>query len=536
MPTPNKPGTGPALRPLSLADITAACTPAEAEELSRLFPPEPFSAGGGEDWLRLAKSLQSRGYEDLALKACRTCLQFHPTFVPAYLELTEILFRRKRWDQAIQGLEIANRLLPGNGKLEGKLALAYHYRQEYGKAQRWIHQAITHEPDNPELYNLLGLIAIKQGQFEVAEIALKKGLALAPDSPRLYDTLASLAINRGEWDPALHYTNRALSLVPDFPESLLKQAIIYLTTGQVRRGWELYEHRFELNSITIRKPPGSEWKGENLRGTRLLVWMEQGLGDAIQYFRYVKALHSRGARVSLVVRKPLVPLFRNHPWLDRVIPEQEPLPVYDFHLSVMSLPRFFESDVRARRVEVPYLFPEESTNGDLLSLIQQLKAENRPTVGLAWSGNPDHRNDHNRSLKESLVAPLVEFNRCRFLLFQFDREILTPALNRFPNAAEILGHYGDTAALLQHLDLLISVDTSICHLAGALGRPVWVLLPFPPDFRWGLDQSTTEYYPTMRLFRQRKRGDWPTVIREVKQALEHRYSTGDSCSHEEPRD
>ncbi len=256
-----------------------------------------------------------------------------------------------------------------------------------------------------------------------------------------------------------------------------------------------------------------------MKGRSILIWTEQGLGDTIQYFRYIYNLKALGAQVIFECRPIIHPLFVGHPILDHVLCRHETRPKHDFHISVMSLPMHFEKTLQDRRAPTPYLFPNVTPSSELEQFVEELKSVSKLKVGLTWAGNPDNKNDRNRSIQVETFIPLLGMNDVQFINMQFGVLNLPPEIKRLPNPTPFISNFAETALVLNQLDLVLTVDTSMCHLAGALGRPVWTLLPFNPDFRWGLGTDKTDYYSTMRLFRQSVRNDWESVIKRVSDQL-----------------
>jgi hypothetical protein len=276
-------------------------------------------------------------------------------------------------------------------------------------------------------------------------------------------------------------------------------------------GWEHYEYRRSKLGTPALTP---FWRGEDIAGRRLLIHSEQGLGDAIQFLRYVPHLAAHGASVLLAVRQEIMALAATVQGVSTLVEPTYTLPRFDFSCALPSLPRMFGTTHATVPNNVPYL---QADPARVAAWRQKLGETNERTAAIAWRGNPDHRNDHRRSILDGEIAPLLRTPNTRFLVIQKDDSDAPDA----PNVMKLGAHdLNDVAAIMTVADLTISVDTVFCHLAGALGRPAWTLLCVSPDWRWQLEGETTPWYPSMRLFRQDAFGDWKAVIRNVIAALD----------------
>jgi hypothetical protein len=305
------------------------------------------------------------------------------------------------------------------------------------------------------------------------------------------------------------------------------QALSLLTLGDCRRGFAGYEARWLRSGMTRRRSFGKPlWLGEFPLGRRtLLIHAEQGLGDTIQFARYVPMLARGGTQVALEVQPPLKALLSRLDGVASVVARGEALPVYDLHCPAGSLPHALRTELTSIPANVPYLTADDERMAKWCERLGRLP---QPRIAIAWSGSQQHANDRNRSIALARLAPLFgtqEAAAGKGCFISIQRELRAgdaEALARLPNMTHVgnaLDDFDDTAAVLALSDLLISVDTSVVHLAGAMGRPVWVMLPFQPDWRWLLDRDDSPWYPTARLFRQTQPGDWDRVIMRVGDAI-----------------
>ena len=382
--------------------------------------------------------------------------------------------------------------------------------------------ALSMAPGHPlALYNR-GNALRHLGREPEAIAAYDRALAAAPQhlNAWLNRGLSLAALNRHQ--EAVASYGKALAIQPDFADAHFNAAMSFLTIGDYARGLAEYEWRWKRTGMTVRKefrrPP---WLGEMpLAGKTILLHAEQGLGDTVQFVRYVLRLAQMGARVVLEVPPALKELLAGLDGVAAVIGRGEPLPPYDVHCPLGSLPLALKTDASNIPAEIPYLRAAGPALDKWRPRLEKLPS---PRVVLSWSGSGAHPNDRNRSLSLKQLDPLLSAPSLSFISVQ--RELRSgdaDALSRDPRVLNLgpeLDDFSDTAAVLTLCDLVISVDTSVAHVAGALGRPAFVLLPFQPDWRWMLGRDASPWYPAMRLFRQTAIGDWSGVIARVCSAL-----------------
>jgi len=299
------------------------------------------------------------------------------------------------------------------------------------------------------------------------------------------------------------------------------EALLRLTLGQFEIGWRKYESRWQKSEFAgliqpFRQP---RWTGaEDVAGKTVLLHAEQGLGDVIQFCRYAPLLAQRGAKVIVAAHRPLKPFLQTLRGVAQVICNGDPLPPFDFYSPLMSLPWAFGTRLETVPAEVPYLHPDPVR---IERWAERLGPRRRMRVGLAWSGDPRLAHDHRRSIPVRTLEPLLAAPADFVCLSKFVREGDEEEMRRLGvlHFGEELTDFAETAALADHMDLIVSVDTSIAHLAGALALPLWLLIADPPEYRWMLEREDSPWYPTARLFRQHSRGDWPEVIARVSRSL-----------------
>ncbi len=381
--------------------------------------------------------------------------------------------------------------------------------------------AIALEPDDGELFTNRSTALSALKRYDEALAACDRAVALQP-------SLAQAHVNRGNvlmiltrFDEAEAAFGRALELKPDHAGAAWNKSLLLLKTGRFEQGWRLHEAR-KLTDEPV--GTGFEdhplWLGEDRKGQTVLLHWEQGLGDTLQFCRYAKRVKAAGMKPLLLVQAPLKAVVQT---LDPGIPvfaEGEALPAFDAHTPLLSLPLAFGATTLADIPAEPRYLAADP--GRVAQWRARLRPTSKPRVGIAWSGNPAHANDHNRSVPLEALAPLlaadVDWTCLQKDLPDSDRQ----ALGGIAWFGPELGDFGDTAALIELMDLVITVDTSAAHLAGALGKPVWLLLPTSSDWRWMTERADTPWYPDMRLFRQAAAGDWSGMAGEVRAALDER--------------
>lgn len=514
-----------------------------------------------------AVSAHRAGRLEAAAAGYRAILKHRPDHADA-LHLLGLVRHQGGDNQGARPLiERALRLAPDSAAYANSLGLVLFGLGRLGEAEAAFLRALSAEPKLAEAHNNLGnaralgddpagaaaayaeAIAARPGyavahanragalrrlgDLPGAESAVLRALALRPDYAGASCTLGLIRHEQGDYDGALAAYDRALALEPELAEARANRAVLLLLLGRLGEGWREYEWRWRVAGFTTPKRafPAPAWDGEPLAGRTILIHAEQGLGSAIQFVRYVPMVTARGGRVVLECQPPLVRLFSSlaqEPGSGPItlIAKGEPLPDFETHAPLMSLPRLFATTLETIPNAVPYLTaaPRSRTlwRGRLAALA-------RPRVGVVWAGNPKHHNDRNRSMPASALAPLLSMTGISFVDLQVgaaahqrvDLPADAAAALRPPDGE--LAEFADTAAIVAELDLVLSVDTAVAHLAGALAKPVWLLVPFVPEWRWLRERTDSPWYPTMRLFRQTSPGDWSGVLSAVSRALREAF-------------
>jgi tetratricopeptide (TPR) repeat protein len=471
-------------------------------------------------WVNLGIVLHALKRDQEALESFDKALALKPGDADALYERGNTLLALGRAQDALAAFDEALALLPSHpqARLNRGLALAGLGRHEEAIAD--FEAASATPPVSPTAHYNRGISLFNLGRYADAVAAYDRALSLAPDHVKALNNrgFALQALNRH--NEALASYSRALELRKDFADAHFNQALALLTIGEFRRGFEEYEWRWRRTGLPAQRRSYGRalWLGEYpLQGRTILLHAEQGLGDTIQFARYVPLLARAGPRVMLEVQPELKTLLTQLEGAADVVARGEPLPRFDVHCPLGSLPLAFKTEPATIPGSGPYLAADDA---HIAKWRPRLEAFGRPRVAVAWSGNPEHMNDRNRSIPLSRLAPLWSAGTAHF--FAVQRELRSgdaELLSREARVTQIgteLYDFADTAAVFALVDLVITVDTSVAHLAGAMGRPVWILVPFSPDWRWTLSGESSQWYPSARLFRQPALGDWDSVIEGLR--------------------
>jgi tetratricopeptide (TPR) repeat protein len=444
--------------------------------------------------------------------------------------LAAALLALGRVDDAIISARKALALHPRSAEAHNTLGNALMAKDRPVEAEGCYRRAIVARADWAVAHNNLGAALRRQGRLDAAEAAYRQALATQPAYAAALSNLGRVLHEQARYDAALDCFDGAIAIEPGNVEAHANRGVLLLTLGRFAEGWRDYEWRLKARATPL-AAAAPAWDGGALDGSTILLKAEQGLGSAIQFVRYAPLVAARGGRVVLECRRPLFRLFAGlraggKPFpCDRHVAGDAP-PACDLQAPLMSLPHLLGTDAASIPCDVPYLAAEPAMIDDWRDRLAL--PGDRPAIGLVWSGNPRHENDRNRSMPAEQFVPLLERCRAHFVSLQIgaredDLERRAPGrVQRLPGRDL---DFADTAAVLALLDGVVSVDTAVAHLAGALGRPCWLLVPFVPEWRWQLDRPDSPWYPSLTLVRQARPGDWPGVIARVTEALGHRFDT-----------
>ncbi|MDR3413133.1 MAG: tetratricopeptide repeat protein [Formivibrio sp.] len=471
-------------------------------------------------------ALLAKHQQDNQAEQCyRQALDLDAQHASAHSNLGALLVKLGRFREAEQHLRDAVALASGSAQAHTNLGLTLEKQGQLGEAETCHRTALTLNPTSAEIHSNLGVVLAQTPQTHEAEQHYQTAIALAPSNPVYASNLAVLLADLGRCDEAEHVLRQALVQSPD--SALLRTHLgqLLLSLGRFEEGWSWHEARYAPGISNQEKLlpdfPYPQWQGETLAGKSLLVWLEQGMGDGIQFCRYLPLLKVRGARwITLVCPAPLCRLMATLGGVDRIIRSDDLTAAgadHDYWVLSLSLPLHCQTTLQTIPAQIPYLSARPADKMRMATTLPQHGLR----IGLVWQGNPRHSNDRQRSLPgPELLAPLWSIPGTVFVSLQKSNENEMAAPRPLLQLGAALVDFSDTAAILSHLDLLISVDTAVAHLAGALGVPCWLLLPARnTDWRWLRERSDSPWYPGMRLFRQQTPGDWVAVIERIRHYL-----------------
>lgn len=538
---------------LALAGALALHSGDVARALKRLSAAVGIDARNAGTQANLGDALSASGRHDDAIAAYRRAIAIEPRHAPAQAGLGIALQARGDTAGALAAFERAAALAPQSAPILTNLGAALQAAGRLDDALAALARACALAPFHPEpLYNT-GVVLQAKGDLAGAERAYRDALAQAPQHVQALHNLGFVLAQQGKPAPALEFYERALALAPDFAEAQFNRAnalkdlgrfgdaiagydqtlqidpqhvrarfnrsISQLTLGNFKNGWRDYDRRWDLPGIQL-PDLARRWAGEALRGKRILLIAEQGFGDAIQFSRFASLLAAGGAVVILQSRAEVFDLLKTVKGVDQVIPLGQALPSYDYWCPLLSVPFMLGTELKSIPSNVPYLRASRPIKREIQDLLSNRGSVFR--IGFAWSSSKASTND-NRSTALGQFRSLAEIPGVQLVSLQKGPEAgllhQDPLRSLVVDANEHLNDFADTAALIGELDLVISVDTALAHLSGALGRPTWILLPFSADWRWLIDTTKSPWYPTARLFRQPRPSAWEPVMDAVSAAL-----------------
>jgi tetratricopeptide (TPR) repeat protein len=521
----SRPGHARALCNLGVALAQRGRLTEAEDHLRRAISAEPNFAAGHHN---LGVALAQQGRPEAAVAALQRALEIQPAYAEAHFNLGNTLAGMGRRDEAIAAYREALRHRPDYPEVLCNLGLILSETGRAGEAAVLLRQAIRLRPDYVEAHNNLGLALGELGRFVESVACFEQALALKPRYAAAHGNLGSAFKALQRPDEAAACYEMALRYEPDSASNHWNLALALLQAGGFERGWREYEWRWKRPTTPMRPMRQPAWDGQLLQGRTVLLWCEQGLGDTIQFARFVPQVKAQGGRVVLECPEPLRSLFGSLAGVDELVPEGAAASLtYDCHAPLLSLPLLLHTTLATVPADVPYLHADP---GLVERWRQRLASFDGLKVGLAWQGNPHHRWDRWRSVPLSLLAPLAAVPGVQLVNLQQGpgAEQRATLRGRFDvwdpgdELAALPGAWANVAAMMSCLDLVVSVDTATAHLAGALAVPVWVPLPALSDWRWLLGRDDSPWYPTMRLFRQRDLGDWGPVIAGMAMAL-HKF-------------
>jgi tetratricopeptide (TPR) repeat protein len=488
---------------------------------------------------------------DEAIAGLRRAVALAPRFAEAHYNLGTLAAMQGAYEEAADCFRRAVDVDPGNAVAHYNLGLARQHQGRPAEAEPHYRHALRLSPRHAPAHNQLGMVLQEQRRFAEAEACYGRALECAPDYVDAEHNLSGLLLDQSRFDEAEERARRVLRVKPDFAaaqynlgvalagelkdESIavfrrvielepanvdahLGLAGALLARGRFAEGWLEYEWRLKSPHAPADTTTQPRWGGEALGSRTILLRAEQGFGDAIQFVRYAELVKGRGGTVKVACTSPVRSLLATCAGVEAVVARDEPPGPFDVYAPLLSLPGVFQTSLDTIPAKVPYLFPDPATVAQWQA---ELGREAGLKIGIAWQGNPQQPRDAQRSFPLAHFARIARFLGVRLYSLQMGDGCEQAAGIDWPlvDWGDRLGDFHRTAALVQNLDLVITCDSAPAHLAGALGVPVWVALAHQPDWRWLLDRADSPWYPTMRLFRQPRTGDWDAVFAEIERAL-----------------
>lgn len=461
-----------------------------------------------------------------AIESYDRAIGLKPDYAEAYNNRGVALGRLKRHAEALESYDRAIALRSDYTEAYNNRGVVLGELDRFAEAVESYDRAVARKPGYANAHNNRGLALAELNRLSEALKSYERAIALKPDYAEAFYNRGNVLRELHRHRQAIESYERALALKPDYASAHWNLADCLLLLGDFARGWQEYEWRWKLEQRENARRDFHQplWLGEeSLEGRTILLHSELGLGDTLLFCRYAKEVAARGAKVILEVQPPLLPLLADLEGVKQAVPRGAPLPPFDCHCPLMSLPLAFKTDLRNIPADIPYI----RSDPERVSVWQQkLGKENKPRVGVVWSGSMKLRNDR-RSMTLAQLLPLIS-DGVEWISLQTEaREsdiALLASRGDVRHVGDELKDFADTAALMELMDLVVTVDTSGAHVAGALGKPVWILLPFNPhDWRWMLDREDSPWYPAARLFRQPANGDWASVISRASKEMVRRF-------------
>lgn len=474
-----------------------------------------------EERFRQARELETAGRESEAEQAYRQALAIDPSQVAAWLQLAMIYIHRHDGMHAVECSQAAVKLAPEQYNCWNMLGAAFRQARNFTAAEDAYRRALLLHPNDVRVQSNLSNVLIDAGKLSDAEPYLQGILCATPENPAALENLARLRRMQQRYSEVLPLYDALLRLKPKYAKGHLARAEFLLFCQDFHAGWEEYEWRWGVRRSLQTKRP--RWEGEELPGKTILLWSEQGLGDTIQFVRYAQLVKPWVGRVLLQCPPRMIPLLSTVAGIDGFVPSNQPPPEFHVHAPLLSLPRIFLTNQFSIPASIPYITAEPAR---VAQWAQRLgPAEGKLRIGIAWQGSVTHVTDYLRSFSLEQFAPLAKLPNVELISLQGSKAgTIAPTfpLRQFADLDQA-GSFLDSAALLQHIPLVVSCDTSIGHLAGALRVETFLALGVAEDWRWHRGLDTSPWYPRTRLFRQREVGNWDAVFQQISTAIQQKW-------------
>lgn len=470
-----------------------------------------------EAHLNLGNLYYDHGHSAAAALHYLRALRIRPGYVKAIINLGNALTGLNRLSEAISCYRHALVHQPASFAAQHGLGNALADQKDWAAAQDCFQKALALDPSSADVHNSLGNLHYSRKNMADAAESYRRALALDSNYARAYVNLGNAVLALGKFNEARSLYEKGFALEASLPGARYNLALAQLRNGEFSDGWRNYESRWDFEELRLRRRHASTplWRGQPLDGKTILLHAEQGLGDTLQFVRFAPLVAARGGRIILEVQPPLTRLLKDFPGVTQIVPRGAPLPAFDFQCPLMSLPLALGTTVEAIPSPGGYLKAEPRCSA--------ISCPNCLRIGIAWSGNPRNKADASRSMPLSALLPIADVPGLTLISLQKGAgvEQIVPLRDRLDiqNAASTHADMLETATFMASLDLVLTVDTSIAHLAGAMAKPVWIMLSWISDWRWMEQRTTSPWYSSARLFRQTSAGDWASVVAQVLAAL-----------------
>ncbi len=512
---------------VTLAAMGAGAQAGDAYTLALAADPDLHAAR-----FNRAKLMFDAGRYEQAAQDAGTVRLAEPTFIDAHLLYGRASLALSRLADAKKVFRGVIARAPGLAVSHTLLGTVYAIEGKDAEAEGSLTEALRLDPSDAQATFMLGLVRLHQYDLPAAHDMFDRARLAQPSRPEIITALALTARRAGRLEDARMYLDAALAADPAWADAHWQLADLLLLQGDYAAGWEEFEWRWKHQGFLTPgwNPSMRAWNGDSVAGKSVLLYPEQGFGDTLHFVRYAPMLAARGATVFVGTPPELADVLTGLPGISGVVTSESAAPACDVLAPLMSLPRLFGTRMDTIPADVPYLFADQ---GKVRAWAPAFPDDGALRVGLIWSGNPMQENNRHRSCRLSDLVPLLHRKGCRF--YSLQKGAPADQLADLPAGVEImdlggrLTTFAETAAVLENLDVLISTDTGTVHLAGALGRPVWLLVSAIPDWRWGVSGATTPWYPTITMFRQQHQGEWGDAVQEIGRALDDegmRWRTG----------
>ncbi|MBC8548436.1 MAG: tetratricopeptide repeat protein [Candidatus Brocadiales bacterium] len=478
-----------------------------------------------DTYCNLGAALQGLGNLDEAILNYKKAISLRPDNAKAHNNLGTTLKKQCRLEEAVKSYNRAIELSPDYAEAYNNLGNTLQSLNRLDEAITSYRTAITIKPHFAEAHYNCGNARKEQKKFDEAFVSFKRAITIKPDYAEAHNNLGITFQERGEFVEAAACYSRAIELKPDYADAHFNRSLMSLLKGNFKDGWQEYEWRLHTKGYAHRSFQQPMWDGSPLNGKTILIHTEQGMGDNIQFVRYLPMVQARGGRVIFECLPALVHLLKNCAGIDAIIlkdPSGKLSERFDVHSHLLSIPSILDTGSDTIPSSEPYITPDSTR---VIKWRDQLEVHDKSIkIGLVWASSPDNKElCHKKSCKLNYFEAISGIPDLSF--YSLQKGPASAEIHNAPKSMKIinldneLNDFADTAAVIANLDVVISVDTSVAHLAGAIGKPVWTLLPFVPDWRWQLERDDSPWYPSMRLFRQTKLYDWDGVFERVAKSL-----------------